>query len=67
MADNQSLLNDIIVNSIQEKPLEVQNAFNDLMTNKLSDAIETRKQEIAAGVFGQEFDSSLVKGENPES
>jgi hypothetical protein len=45
-------INDIFVNSIDDNPLEVQNAVNALMQQKVADAINHLRGEISSSYFG---------------
>jgi len=48
---------DIIKSSFEGKPKGVEDAFNDVMQQKMADAIETRRQEIAQSM-GMETDDA---------
>ena len=43
---------DLVGNALEQKPLEFQQTFNDLLQQRIADAVETRKVELAAGLAG---------------
>ena len=53
-----STIEDIINAAKEESPSNFQTAFNDLLLNKIADAVQARKQEIAQNFFNQEEDSA---------
>lgn len=57
---------DIIKNAYENKPKGVEDAFNDVIQQKMADAIEARRQEIAASMYGNN-DTGEDAGEETES
>lgn len=49
--ENKYSIDDLIVSSLQQKPLEFSNAFNSLMVDRLQSAIENKKIEIAQTMY----------------
>lgn len=49
--DNKYTLNDLVVFSADQKPLDFQNVFNDLIVDKIQAAVDNRKLEIAQSMF----------------
>jgi len=49
--DNKYSLNDLITMSAEQKPLEFNQAFDQLMVDKLQAAVENKKIEIAQSMF----------------
>lgn len=45
---------DIIQQAFAGRPQGVEDAFNNVIQQKMADAIETRRQEIAQSMFGSE-------------
>ena len=45
---------DIIQQAFSGRPQGVEDAFNNVIQQKMADAIETRRQEIAHSMFGSE-------------
>ena len=41
---------DLVSHSLDQKPLEFQQTFNDLLQQRIGDAVEVRKVELAAGL-----------------
>lgn len=42
---------DLIKYSIEQKPVDFEAAFNDLIADKIQSAVDARKVEIAQGMF----------------
>jgi len=49
--DNKYSLNDLITMSAEQKPLDFNQAFDQLMVDKLQAAVENKKIEIAQSMF----------------
>lgn len=49
--DNKYTLNDLVVFSAGQKPLDFQQAFDDLIVGKIQAAVDNRKLEIAQSMF----------------
>jgi hypothetical protein len=47
---------DIISFAIQQKPIEFENAFKALIHDKLVDAVDMKKQEIAKSLFNPQYE-----------
>lgn len=45
-------LTDLVNFALDKKPVEFQQAFDDVVTDRISVAVDARKQEIARGIFG---------------
>ena len=55
-------ITDIIKNAYENKPTGVEDAFNNVIQQKMADAIETRRQEIAHSMYnGSESDDADVE------
>jgi hypothetical protein len=52
---------DIIKNAFENKPTGVEDAFNSAIQQKMADAIELRRQEIAQSMYGSESDDADVE------
>ena len=52
--DNKYVLTDLVVSAIEQKPLDFQTTFNDIFVNKLRDAVEQKKIDIAQQMYGYE-------------
>lgn len=68
--DNKYVLTDLVVSAIEQKPLDFQTTFNDIFVNKLRDAVEQKKIDIAQQMYGyepeQENDGAETEEENLE-
>lgn len=42
---------DMVINAVDQKPLEFRNAFNDVMLDKIRDAVALKKIEVAQRFF----------------
>lgn len=51
MDDNKYTLDDLVISAIQQKPVDFEQAFSELIVDRLYSAVETRKQEIAQNMF----------------
>lgn len=51
---NKYDISDLIVSAIEQKPLDFENAFNDLVVDKIRDAVEQKKIDIAQQMYGYE-------------
>jgi len=54
---------DIIDYSMQSNPTQVHDAFDQIITNKVVDGLETRKREVSARMFS---DKEEIPVEEPE-
>ena len=50
---------DIIDYSMQSKPTQVHDAFDQIITNKVVDGLETKKREISARMFSDKEEISI--------
>lgn len=68
--DNKYDLTDLVVSAIEQKPLDFGTAFNNIFVNKLRDAVEQKKIDIAQQMYGyepeQENDGAETEEENLE-
>ena len=58
---------DIVDFSMQDKPVKVTDAFNTLIADKVTNSIDTRKQEVSAKMFADKIEepSAEVSVEEP--
>ena len=52
---------DIVDFSMQDKPIKVTDAFNTLIADKVTSAIDTRKQEVSAKMFADKIEEPSVE------
>ena len=52
--DNKYDLTDLVVSAIEQKPLDFETAFNDLIVDRIRGAVEDRKIAIAKQMYGYE-------------
>jgi len=59
---------DIIDYSMQSKPTQVHDAFDQIITNKVVDGLETKKREVSARIFSDKEPEVEVQTEpEPET
>ena len=59
---------DIIDYSMQSKPTQVHDAFDQIITNKVVDGLETKKREVSARIFSDKEPEVEVQAEpEPET
>ena len=54
MMDNKYDLTDLVVSAIEQKPLDFETAFNDIIVDRIRDAVESKKIAIAQQMYGYE-------------
>jgi hypothetical protein len=54
--DNKYDINDLVVSALEQKPLEFETAFNDLIVDRIRTAVENKKVEIAQQMYNYEPD-----------
>ena len=52
---------DIVDFSMQDKPIKVTDAFNTLIADKVTNSIDTRKQEVSAKMFADKIEEPSVE------
>ena len=57
---------DIIDYSMQSNPTQVHDAFDQIITNKVIDGLETRKREVSARMFSDKEEISIEEPEMEE-
>jgi hypothetical protein len=57
---------DLIAYAYDQKPIEFQNSFNDLMASRLTAAIDAKKIEVAQNIFTNEEESELEPTDQEE-
>ena len=55
---------DLIVHTLEQKPIDFQQTFDDLLRNRLQDAVQAKKMELAKDVFNN--NSSYEEEDNEE-
>jgi hypothetical protein len=69
--DNQELINNIIDDIISGNNTEAKQSIENILSQKLNDAIDTKKQEVASSIYTTDRADSSEKSEeetteNPE-
>lgn len=52
--DNKYTLDDMVMATVDQKPLDFEAAFNDIIVDKIRTGIENRKMEIAQQMYNYE-------------
>ena len=64
--DNEYTVSDLVSLSYEQKPIEFQNAFDSLIKDRIADAIDDKKLEIAQTAFSGPDDAEDDDDENVE-
>lgn len=64
--DNKYDLSDLVVSAIEQKPLDFETAFNDIIVDRIRDAVENKKIEIAQQMYNYEPDDDADTEETEE-
>ena len=64
--DNKYDLTDLVVSAIEQKPLDFESAFNDIIIDKIRDAVEQKKIDIAQQMYGYEPEEQYDDAETEE-
>lgn len=49
-------VSDLVVSAIDQKPIEFENAFNSIVTDRIATAVNDRKIEVSNSMFGGQQD-----------
>ena len=52
--NNKYNINDLIASTLEQKPIDFENAFRDVLVDKLNDAIAAKKIEIAQRIYSND-------------
>ena len=66
MAEQDFKTVDIIDYSMQSSPTQVHDAFDQIITSKVIDGLETRKREVSARMFSDKEEVSIEEPEMEE-
>lgn len=55
--NNKYGLEDLVSATIEQRPSDFQNVFNSLVTDRIQDAIQDRKVEIAQSMYPANFET----------
>ena len=66
MAEQNFKTVDIIDYSMQSSPTQVHDAFDQIITSKVIDGLETRKREVSARMFSDKEEVSIEEPEMEE-
>ena len=66
MAEQDFKTVDIIDYSMQSSPTQVHDAFDQIITSKVIDGLETRKREVSARMFSDKEEISIEEPEMEE-
>lgn len=62
--DNKYDLTDLVVSAIEQKPLDFETAFNDVIVDRIRGAIEDKKIAIAKQMYNYEPEEETVEPED---
>lgn len=70
MTDNKYEMNDLVIAALEQKPTDFEAAFNDLIIDRISTAIEDKKIAIAQQMYGynseQEYEDQELENSEEE-
>lgn len=52
MPDNKYDVTDLISSALEQKPVDFQTAFNDILLDRVRNAIDIKKNEVSQKMFG---------------
>lgn len=61
--DNKYQLDDLVVSAIEEKPLDFETAFNNLVIDKIRAAVEDKKVQIAQQMYNYDPEAETEEEE----
>ena len=65
--ENKEEIDALLVTAREQKPLEFQAGVNDILGQRIADALERRRMDAVASVFGEKSHETLdISGENDE-
>jgi hypothetical protein len=59
-------LDDLLISAAEQKPVEFEAAFNDLVVDRIRDRVEARKVEIAQQLYNYEPEQEPEAEQEPE-
>jgi len=65
--DNQELINNIIDKIISGDNAEAKQSIESILSQKMNDAIDVKKQEVAQSIYSQQTTDDVSSEEEPES
>lgn len=66
--DDKYVLDDLVSAAVEQKPLDFEAAFNDLVVDRIRTAIENKKVEVAQQMYGyepEEYDAAEEQDYEP--
>jgi hypothetical protein len=63
---NKYELDDLVISAIEQRPTDFESAFNDLIIDRISTAIENKKVAIAQQMYGYEPEAEEQEIDNSE-
>ncbi len=66
--DNETTfyVQDLVKFSYEQKPVDFEQAFNSLLSNKIADAVDVKKLEVAQNMFNTEKDINTEQDSDTE-
>lgn len=65
--DNKYDVSDLVVSAMEQKPLEFEAAFNDLIVDRIRGAVEAEKIKIAQQMYGYEPEAEEEVNDDAET
>jgi hypothetical protein len=61
--DNKYDLTDLVVSAMEQKPLDFETAFNDIIVDRIRSAVEDKKVQIAQQMYNYEPENDVAEPE----
>jgi hypothetical protein len=59
-------IEDLVTATVDQKPMDFETAFNDIVIDRIRTAIETKKMEVATALYQDAYDVQTNETEEPE-
>jgi hypothetical protein len=56
MTDNKYTVSDLVISAVEQKPIEFENIFKEILTDRIHSAVEDRKISLAQDMYAKPFD-----------
>jgi hypothetical protein len=58
MDDNKYNVSDLIVAAYEQKPIDFENIFSDIVVDRITDAVTAKRVEVAQNMYGDQDNSN---------
>lgn len=64
--DNKVTVSDLVFSALEQKPMDFETAFNDLVVDRIRDAVEQKKIDIAQQMYGYQPEAEFEDEQETE-